>query len=74
MVWSLLGLVVSPPVVPNLPRLRLLGPSCCVLIVVPCFASLSALPFPGISQCPGIHWMDVSTSFYRLCSFLGVVS
>ena len=33
--------------------------------MVPCFASLSALSFPEISQCPGIHWM---------CSFLAVVS
>ena len=46
-------------------RMRLNGmestrSSCCVL-EVPCLASLSALQFPGISQCPGIHWMDVST-------------
>ena len=40
---------------------------------VPCLANLSALSFPGISQCPGIHWMDVSTSFW-LCSLLAVVS
>ena len=45
---------------------------CCVL-EVSCSASLSALSFPGISQCPGIHWMNVSTSF-RLYSLLAVFS
>ena len=34
---------------------------------------MSALSFPGISQCPVIHWMDVSTAFW-LCSLLAVVS
>ena len=38
-----------------------------------CPASLSALSYPGISQYPGIHWIDVSTSFC-LCSLLVVVS
>ena len=34
------------------------GVHCAVLVlvlVVPCFASLSALSFPGISQCPKIY-------------------
>ena len=71
----------SPPVMPNLARLRLydlLGCSVgdlfssCVL-EVPCLASLSALSFPGIPQCPGIHWMDVSTSFW-LCSLLTMLA
>ena len=35
-------------------------PSCGVL-VVPSFASLSALSFPGISQYPGVNWMNVCT-------------
>ena len=26
-----------------------------LVLVVPCFASLSALSFPGISQCPKIY-------------------
>ena len=75
--------VMSPLVVPNLPRLRLchqLGcsvgdmtcSSCCAL-EVPCLASLSDLSFPGISQCPGIHCMDVSTSFW-LCGLFAVFS
>ena len=38
---------------------------------VTCLANLSALSFAGLSQCPGIHWMDVSTSFW-LCSLLAV--
>ena len=74
------SLAKSPAVMLNLPRLRLydlLGCSVGDLFVVlclrvPCFASLSALSFPGISQCLGIHWMDVSTSFW-LCSLLAVV-
>ena len=37
------------------------------------FASVSALSFHGISQCPEIHSMDVSMSFW-LCSLLAVVS
>ena len=71
----------NPPVMPNLPRLclyDLLGCSVGDLFIVfvlevPCLANLSALSFPGISPCPGIHWMDVSISFW-LCSLLVVVS
>ena len=45
---------------------------CCVF-EVPCLPSVPALSFPGIAHCPGIHWMDVSTSFW-LCSLLVVVN
>ena len=49
--------VTSPPVMPNLPRLclyDLLGYRVCpsfYVLEVPCFASLSALTIPGMSQC-----------------------
>ena len=46
--------------------------SCCA-IEVSRLDNVSALSFAGLSQCPGIHWMDVSTSFW-LCSLLAVVS
>ena len=64
-------LVVDPSSVATSPPVMTCS-SCCVL-EVPCLASLSALSFPGISQCPGLHWMDVYTSFW-LCSLLAVVS
>ena len=89
LVWSLLVLVVdpsivatSPPVMPNLPRLRLcdlLGCSIGDFFIALCLrgslylSNSSVLSFPVISQCLGIHWMDVSTSFW-LCSLLAVDS
>ena len=43
------------------------------MLIVLCLRGSLSLSFPGIAQCPGIHWMDVSTSFW-LCSLLAVVS